>query len=132
MLFTGGSKPTKTFAHRPRPRYLKPTAEGKFIDETEVSRAAREAARMEKASKKSKWTASRKGKQSRPNYNSMESIQYATIHQTDYYDEADSDGQPEDTLFWHAHFQAIHDDVYATLKILPMRPINLTEAQSKA
>jgi len=45
MLFTGGSKPTKTFSRRSRARYLKPTVEGKFIDETEVSRAAREAER---------------------------------------------------------------------------------------
>src|SRR4051812_42499668 len=34
-------------------------------------------------------------------------------------------------MFWNAHFRAIHDDVYATLRIRPMHPINLTEAQSK-
>ena len=79
MLFTGGSKPTKTFIRRSRARYLKPTAEGKFIDETEVSRAAREAERMAEASKKTKRTASRKGKQSQPNYKAMDSLQYATI-----------------------------------------------------
>src|SRR3954466_4778058 len=132
MLFTGGSKPTKTFARRSRARYLKPTADGKFIDETEVSRAAREAERMAEASKKTKRTASRKGKQSQPNYKSMESLQYATIRQTNYYDEADSDGPLEDSMFWNSHFRAIHDDVYATLKLRPMHPINLTEAQSKS
>ena len=105
MLFTGGSKPTKTFVRRPRARYLKPTADGKFIEETEVSRAAREAERMAEASKKTKRTASRKGKQSRPNYKAMDSLQYATIRQTDYYDEADSDGPPEDEMFWNAHFR---------------------------
>ena len=62
----------------------------------------------------------------------MDSIQYATIRQTDYYDEFDSDGPPEDSMFWNAHFWAIHDDVYATLKLRPMHPINMTEAQSEA
>ena len=106
MLFTGGFKTTKTFSRCSRARYLNPTAEGKFIDETEVSRAAREAERMAEASKKAKRTASRKGKQSRPNYKAMDSLQYATIRQTDYYDEADSDGPPEDEMFWNAHFRA--------------------------
>src|SRR3954470_302718 len=124
MLFTGGSKPTKTFSRRPRARYLKPTAEGTSIDETEVSREAREAARMAEVEKKTKRTASRKGKQSRPNYKAMDSIQYASIRQTDYYDEAYKDGPPEDEMFFNAHFRSIHDDVYATLKIRPMRPIN--------
>src|SRR4051812_2158339 len=113
MLFTGGSKPTKNFSRCSRARYLKPTAEGKFIDETEVSRAAREAERMAEAGKKTKRTASRKGKQSRPNYKAMDSIQYASIRHTDYYDEANSDGPPEESMFWNAHFRAIHDDVYA-------------------
>src|SRR3954465_1640065 len=87
---------------------------------------------MAEAGKKTKRTASRKGKQSRPNYKSMDSLQYAYIRQTYYYDEADGDGPPEDSMYWKAHFRAIHDDVYATLKLRPMHPINLTEAQSKA
>ena len=49
----------------------------------------------------------------------------------DYYVEADSDGPPEDNMFWCSHLRSIHDDVYGTLKIRPMHPLNLTEAHNK-
>src|SRR4051812_2889953 len=62
----------------------------------------------------------------------MDIIEYSSIRHIDHYAEADSDGTLEDSMFWCTHFRYIHDDVYATLKIRPMHPMNLTEAQSKS
>ena len=62
----------------------------------------------------------------------MDNVEYSSIRQTDFYAYADSDGEPEDSMFWCSHFRYIHDDVYVPLKIRPMHPLNMTEAQSKA
>ena len=75
-----------------------------------------------------------KGKQSRPNYKDMDSVEYATLRQKDWYEEVEKDEDIEDNNFWCMEQMFIYKDIYVPMKkhVRPMHPIDLEHIRSRS
>ena len=100
--FTGGSRKK---VRRPRPRYLRENEEGVLVDEVVIRQRVAEEKRMADQAKRTadrerkNRAAKRKLKSQRPDYFTMDLIEYLTIRQGNWYDQP-RDEDIEDRGFW--------------------------------
>ena len=120
--FTGG--PVKK-AHHPHPRYLHRNEEGVLVDEVVIRQRAGEARRMADRERKNR-VVKRKLKNQRINYLALDLIEYRTIRQGNWYDQH-RDEDIEDRSFWCLEQMFIFKDIYATMKLRPMRPLEVEQ-----
>ena len=75
----------------------------------------------------------RKGKEPRPNYHIMDSVEYARVRHKDWYTQNDRDTDIEDSRFWCLEQQFIYEDIYLRFKhpLRLMLPIKLTALSDK-
>ena len=83
---TGGPSGANKKPRAPRPRYLPPGDEGQLVDEVLIRQRADQAARDKVEERKRKAALRRnKGKDTRVNYKEIDSVEYATMRQSDWY-----------------------------------------------
>ena len=75
----------------------------------------------------------RKGKDPRPNYYTMDYVEYARVRYKDWYTQHARDTYIEDTRFWCLEQQFIYEDIYLRFKhpLRLMLPIKLTALSDK-
>ena len=75
----------------------------------------------------------RKGKEPRPNYLTMDSVEYARVRHKDWYTQNDRDTDIVDSRFWCLEQQFIYEDIYLRFKhpLRLMLPIKLTALSDK-
>ena len=94
-------------------------------------------ARKEKLSAKKKQVAtkpSKKGKETRPNYLTMPSVDYARVRQSNWYRNVPRDENIEDPNFWCMEQIYIYNDIYKHYlhPIRPMHPYRMRDIKAKA
>jgi hypothetical protein len=72
----------------------------------------------------------RKGKQVRVDVKRMDSVEYALMRQGNWYDQS-QDVELDNNHFWNAEQISIYEDIYASMKMRPMRPLDLNFMKKK-
>ena len=133
---TGDSSRKRTKGYT-RKRHFIQNEHGVGVDETIIAREAREAARGpavrgRRAPKVTSSKPSRKGKETRPNYKTMDLIQYAGIRQSNWYN-TPRDEQIDDPNFWCMEQSFIYRDIYLDYRhpIRPMQPYRMQDIKAK-
>ena len=104
------------------------------VDETIIAREAREAARGpvvrgRRAPKLTTVKPPRKGKETRPNYKTMDLIEYARICQSNWYN-TPRDEQIDDPNFWCMEQNFINRDIYIWITGIPSVLCSRTECET--
>ena len=89
---------------------------------------------MKKSVKQTASKPKKKGKETRPNYLTMNNIDYAQVRQSNWYRNVPRDENIEDPNFWCMEQLYIHKDIYLhyTHPIRPMQPYRLRDIKEKA
>ena len=98
IRFTGEGA-SNVSVKRARKRYFRLNEDGKFVDEV-VIRQREQAHAREAEKRKKKGVKRRKGKDTRPNYKTMDSVEYSMLRQGDWYESMDTEEDIEDNRFW--------------------------------
>jgi hypothetical protein len=126
--FTGGSSGANKKSH---PRYFRRNEQGVLVDETLSRQRSGEAARLQEEERKRKAASKKnKGKHARVNYREIDSIEYSTMRQGNWYNQP-RDEEIENNHFWNVEQMYIFQDIYSTMKLRPMRPLDMPYLRSK-
>jgi hypothetical protein len=106
---------------------------GVLVDENVTLQRAKDALRKEEKEKKQRAAMRQKGKDSRVNYKDMDSVEYASLRQRDWYESVEQDEDIEDSSFWCMEQMYIYKDIYAPMKkpVRPMHAIDLEHLRSR-
>ena len=133
FIFTGdSSRPPRKSTRRQRHTFTQ-DEEGRWVDDSKILQEAREEQRAAEAAKKRKAELRRRGKAPRPNYKTMDSVEYSTLRQQDWFETSERDSNIEDPNFWCLEQLFIYKDIYVPMKkpVRPMHPIDMDHLRTK-